>query len=59
VNGQSGRHVVQVQHRLDLAAALHDKRLSEPMDPVQADTDALGQALAELGMMIATKRGMP
>lgn len=53
LHGHGGRFLVQAQHQLDVAAALHDPHLKAPLDAVLDDADALRDALMDLGSLIA------
>ncbi|MFN8352383.1 MAG: glycosyltransferase [Flavobacteriales bacterium] len=53
LHGATGRHRVQAQHRVDVAAALADPQLRMPVDPVRS-ADGLHDALVELAEMITT-----
>jgi len=51
VHGHSGRHAVQAQHQLDVAAALADPLLRTPVEALRPG-DSLRAALVELAGMI-------
>jgi predicted glycosyltransferase len=56
LHAHGGRFLVQAQHQLDVAAALHHPRSKAPVVAMHDDAAALRDALMDLGSLIARNR---